>query len=212
MFIHFPRTGGTYIKAKLRQPDFCLMGDESPGAEGYRDVYEYQHPAYGHAKQLFIERSDLWNAGMWTVVRNPYDWNMSYWSWMYSDRMAFEDYAKALPHQLDPPKVHLRMKQGEKTKYALWHQKNAKEGFMFYRWWVQFGGTLKPPDVTIYRFEDGISNILKRVTGKSYNGERQNTSVRDAHYTKQLAEAVYYKEKPMFNAFGYDIDSWEQWS
>lgn len=84
MFLHIPKTGGTWIRYVL---DYCTIEIED---------YELQHANFEECTHLFPD------IPRFTIIRNPFDWYASYWTMRQIDETVTNRGPREWELDLDP--------------------------------------------------------------------------------------------------------------
>jgi len=225
VFVHMPKTGGVFaLDFFIRFPEGLSGTYIINGKAKHRPLNEFIKietkkfiKLKGFAMHLGLrhcgkEHQQKFKFGF---IRNPFDWYVSWWA-KGESHQSFKDYMRK-------PNMEKIPQKWIKTK--MWgNDLGDKYGFMTLRFLDIF---YKPIGIkankfqakclanNIFKFEDGIRNILKKVLcidekKRNYLYDNENLNISDhrpyrEYYDSELIEQVKNQDKLILDLFGYDF-------
>ncbi|MGV4792992.1 sulfotransferase family 2 domain-containing protein [Rhizobium sp. F40D2] len=203
IFIHTPKCGGSFVEKAFGERRFACPSIQWEEARGHRTYLEYRDIFSGRGQ-------DLHDYVLFTVVRNPWDWHLSWYNYVSKDTDA-----KASGMAVE----HRQIKDLSFSDYLKWlddvDAERSKDDYMRKQvsdWIIDENGTLAIENVLRQeQLEDDLKLLrakyrlrLNIAFGERVNSSRETEDYRLA-YTDEDAERIAHRHARDVDLFGYEF-------
>lgn len=204
IFIHTPKCGGSFVGATFEKRWRQCPSLVWPEAAGHKTYQEYE--------EIFEKRGDsLQNYVLFTVIRNPWDWHLSWYNYVSKDEGGRRS-GLALEHE--------QIKDLTFDDYVRWvdaeHLPKSENDYMRRQvsdWIIDGDGHVAVDNILRQETLEADVKSLQHKYGLLFeipHGERINASRGDADYrlayTDQAAERIAKRHARDIALFGYTFD------
>lgn len=222
LFLHLPKTGGSWVRHVLREQGLVKMEWPHPHPDFDRVVNLPRYYPFHYAKQSIKHQSltlhrEVQQSYKFCFVRNPYSWYESYWRFMkgrdwesfHEERQQERAFFLKRPWH---PNAFLEQIDEDDFAGFMHHVLTKYPGYL-----TQMYGWYAPPGEIDFvgRTEslvEDLLTVLETVGGEIdeeaiRNTEKVNTSpdrIERPTWTEELRAEVRRLETPVFERFGYD--------
>ena len=200
VFIHIPRTGGTYLKKSLRIKKLSSLGLVK------RRFKQKGHVSFGHQDYLSFVKTGFVNkefddgAFKFTFCRNPFDWVVSHYFWTTTNfKSVFTEEISFLEHTRMFEKMKTPKGMGRSFPYENWLRPQYEhiKGIDFY-----FIGRFETLDKDVDMVAD-ILGITTIPTEPAY--PTIHLPYREYYNDESIKNVREFYEKD-FEFFGYSLE------
>jgi len=212
-FLHVLKTGGTYIGQLDSSDTPVLWPIQYLGhtvVVNSTDEFDREFPPAGYSENKYIYSKDLKDKLVFSVVRNPFDWLVSYISFQGGWK---KEYAETSHYDYELCKDKNKFDYAVKTILERDDGKWPSKRFMYFQLFDSNAYLVPSWFMRNETLDDDLEFFAKSNGYKYTQKEKQKVGSRSdyrSYYTDELRELLEKAWSRELNMFGYNFDGYEK--